>query len=280
MIVLGIPVVNQHNLTQKCFDLLVKNTSLYGDVRIVFIDNASDTPLEIPYDHNSLLPFDILRNVENRGCFFPLLQLYYTYQDADFIGIMHNDVFILEQGWNERVLQAFDDNPDLNLLGFAGSDQADVAGGRGTGTMHNFMGTFGQPQGNSKRITDLQPAVLLDSLFMMFRRDAIPFLDINDDILLYHFYDKIWSMRMLEQNFDIGVLGVKIDHIGGMTANADEKYGEDAKLFCQIKGIPLIDNDAEKSLYYEGERRLLEEYRDEKEFIPCRIDSDWVLQSG
>lgn len=278
MIVLGIPVMNQHRLTQECLERIIAATSRNGNVRIALIDNASDTP--IPPLSSLPVPVDIIRNEKNRGCFYPLKQLYDAYPQADYIGIMHNDVFMYQVNWDKKIEEAFVNNESVGMLGAAGSDQADVAGGRGTGTMHNFLGKLGQPQGTSRKVQGLHPAVLLDSLFMMFRRNVIPRLKISDDILLYHFYDKIWSMRVIEAGYNVAVLGLALDHIGGMTATADEKYKEDAKLFCLEHRIPLIEDDAEKTLYYEGERRLLSEYRDKKSYIPCRIDDEWIMQSG
>ena len=67
---------------------------------------------------------------------------------------------------------AFARDAQLGLLGFVGSSEIDSAGGRGLGTMLNFqgigLGTSAEQHG--RRMTDLQPAAVLDGCALIFRR--------------------------------------------------------------------------------------------------------------
>lgn len=287
MIVLGIPVVNQKQLTKDCLHALSNSTTKFpNEVNVVVIDNGSRTQKYSPFDFpHKNYPFNIKlkQNKQNLGYYLPLRQLYEEYPDAEFIGLMHNDVFIYEPGWEERIVNEFRKDQHLGLIGLVGSNEVDSNGGRGGGTMCNFNGTRGQSQSAGLKITELHPAMILDSLFMMFRREVIPQLLIDEKIAPCHFYDKIWSMRTIENNWRVGCLGLEIDHMGGMTAIGDTQYWDDAVSWCKANNIPLVkndigDEDGGLTVYIEAERRFLSEYRDQKKRIPSRINDQWIVR--
>src|SRR5574343_633407 len=250
MIVLGIPVVNQHQLTKDCLHALSNATTVFpNEVTVVLIDNGSREP----------------------------------YSLKEFIGLMHNDVLMYEPGWEGRIVDEFRKDQHLGLIGLVGSNEVDSNGGRGGGTMCNFNGTRGQSQAAGLKITTLRPAVCLDSLFMMFRRNVIPLMNIDEHIAPCHFYDKLWTLRTVENNWRVGCLGLEIDHMGGMTAIGDTQYWDDAVTWCKEQKIPLVknqagDDDGGLTVYLEAEKRFLGEYRDQKKRIPCRIDDNWVVR--
>ncbi len=274
---LGIPVIDNHALTAACLESLDNTIEAADDFAAVIVDNNS----EVPYSLQSLpkVSFEVtvIRNGENEGYYWPLTQLYELY-DSGVIGLCHNDVFFYENGWDRRMNAAFATDPLLMLIGLCGSSEVDECGGRGAGTMCNFRGEKGQKQENTgKRVQSLQPALVLDSLFMMFRRSVIPTLKINADIAPCHFYDKIWPMRVIEAGFHVGVLGVEIDHIGGRTANGLQRVDADYGRWCDAKGLPKHGN-AGLAVYKEAERRWLTEYRDQKGMFPARIDELYKIK--
>lgn len=288
MIVLGIPVVNQHKLTQESLHALANATTTFPqEVKVVVIDNGSRETYDLSEFPVAEYPFQftLLKNKENLGYYYPLLQLYEQYPDAEFLGLMHNDVFMYEPGWEARIVAEFRKDQHLGLIGLCGSNEVDTNGGRGGGTMCNFNGTRGQSQAAGLKITDLRPAVCLDSLFMLFRREVIPQLQIDDHIAPCHFYDKLWALRTVENHWRVGVLGLEIDHMGGMTAIGDTQYWEDAVTWCKKEGIELVKNgagdpDGGLTVYLEAEKRFLSEYRDQKKRIPCRISDQWIVRYG
>ena len=267
-LVLGIPVVNQVELTTECIESIIGTVSSPTGLFCVTIDNGS-TPA---YQGNL-----VLRNEINRGYYYPLKQLYDTFPNTDLIALCHNDLLFYEHGWDERLKDCFERDPQLGLVGFAGSSQVDAAGGRGTGTMMNFRGERGQTQAGY-RISGIEPAVSLDSLFMCFRREVIPSLLIDDDIALCHFYDRIWTLRTIEAGWHVGVLGIEIDHQGGQTSTGGD-YNATAIQWCEAHGIPVENGNGDLAMYLEAERRYLTEYRDEKHLIPCSINSNYDITS-
>ena len=286
MLTIYIPVIDHHELTAKCLAHF-KETVNPAEFRVIIVDNGSDVPyraeeFDVPFKVN------VIRNEENLGGYYPLLQAYTLLLDKaagqlhynDCIGLMHNDVFVYEPGWDKRVCDAFAQDAKLGLIGFCGSNEVCDRGGRGGGTMCNFDGRNGQLQQHTgKRVTNLEPAIILDSLTMIFRAQAIPFLRIDENIVQCHFYDKIWSMRIAESGLRVAVLGILIDHMGGQTAVGMAKYAESAARWCKSHGLPYNEadvNSAGHAVYCEAERRMFEEFAP-KGMIPCRVDNGYNL---
>lgn len=274
--ILGLPVVEGHELTAVAIDHIMKNRH-FKNTKVVIIDNGSDKPYESdnPDVH-------VIRNEENIGFYQPLKQLYDAYPDEEIIGIMHNDLMLYEPGFDLRMLTEFGHDPQLGLIGLCGSREVDERGGRGAYTVCNFMGREvpvgdqiwrGQDPSAGRRIEGIEPAIVLDSLFMLFRRDVIPHLVRDDekweDITLAHFYDRIWPIRTIEAGYHVVTMGSDNDHIGGMTTTGNERYRNDCIKFLDDRGIPYENPETE--MYLVAERRYLDEYRDQKRWLPAII---------
>lgn len=276
MIILGIPVIDQHDSTYQAIEYLAATASKPDVISVILIDNGSDEP----YDENHLpasLPFNVymLRSNDNLGYYFPAKILYRMTATADdLVVLMHNDLFIYEKGWDVRLRQAFIDDPKLGMVGFCGSNQVDEKGGRGGGTMMNFRGEKGQKQAGTL-LSDLAPSCVLDSLFMAMRPAVVDSLRITNDIPICHFYDKIWPMRAIEEGWRVGTMGVEVDHLGGTTSVGNAHFREDCRKWLTENGIKAVP-DPETALYLEAERQWLSEFRDEKHLIPCVMDG-WDL---
>ena len=278
--ILGLPVVEGHDLTKVAIDHLTKNAVMASTIPVV-IDNGSLQPYECCHEMNGR-KVELIRNEENIGFYQPLKQLYDQYPDEQYIGIMHNDLMLYEQGWDRRMLMAFEEDPQLGLIGLCGSKEVDAMGGRGTYTVCNFMGREikvgqqiwkGQDPSAGRRIDGIEPAIVLDSLFMLFRREVIPSLVADhedwDDITLAHFYDRIWPIRTIEAGWHCITVGSDNDHIGGLTTTGNERYRNDCIKWLDDRGIPY--DNPETEMYLVAERRYLEEYRDQKHWLPAII---------
>lgn len=278
--ILGLPVVEGHELTKVAIEHATKNAVL-ASTKIVVIDNGSEKPYKCCQKINGR-KIDVIRNKKNLGYYRPLLQLFEQYPDEEFIGLMHNDLMLYEQGWDRRMQDAFMADPMLGLIGLCGSREVDERGGRGGYTVCNFMGREvqvgeqiwkGQEPGHGLRIDGIQPSLVLDSLFMMFRRQVVPHLEHKKedwkDITLAHFYDRIWPIRTIEAGYHVITMGSDCDHIGGLTTTGNERYRQDCIDWLEERGIPYENPETE--MYLVAERRYLSEYRDEKKFLPAII---------
>jgi hypothetical protein len=283
--ILGVPVVDGHELTQNLIDTL-QLVTVPENFRLVIVDNNSDTPYVRKNFGDSKFPIDVFHNKLNTGYYFPLLELAKVYPKEEYIGLIHNDMVLYTQNWNEVMEQCFKNDPKLGLIGLCGSSEIDERGGRGGGTMCFFRGAQvhigngqylqGQSQAAGLRITDLRPSLILDSLFMMFRASVIPSLNIDWDITLAHFYDRIWPIRTIEAGFRVATLGIECDHLGGMTCTANERYRDDCIKWLTQRGIDF--DNPETEMYLVAERRYLSEYREEKHFLPAVIGMDYGIR--
>lgn len=273
-LVIAVPVMDQHDLTNDFLESLADTVAVPEMVTVVIIDNDS----ERPYPHYPLYHwgFEVhsVRNDENRGYYYPILQARKFATPGDIVGLMHNDVLIYEKGWDQRVTQAFVQHSDLGMIGFVGSDELDDRGGRGGGTMCFFRGEKGQDQSCGKRVTDLHPANVLDSVVMLIREPAIDALKVDENIQLCHFGDRVWPLRLYEAGWKTAVLGVEMDHRGGMTAVANPRYHESARKWCEEHGVDP-GNDPSLAVYLDAESKFLTEYR-AKGYIPSRMQG-WNL---
>ena len=280
MIHLGIPVINQKELTRKCLNFMGQSIGVpyQSQLHVVIIDNGSDDP----YREEDLghVPFvtSIIRNEENRGFYYPLLQLLNFTTSADLVGLMHNDLFIYEKNWDSRMVSSFVNNPRLGMVGVCGSDEIDDRGGRGGGTMCNFLGQLGQRQEHTgKRVTGVHPAIIFDSMFMLMRRPVVDALSIDEHITLCHFMDKLWPIKAMAAGWKCAVIGILVDHAGGQTSVLQAvRFDADAAKWCAQENIKYGHYTSEGpmsasvALYFEAERQFLE-YGRSRRMIPSRL---------
>lgn len=276
---LGVPVLGRKDLTLAFANQLGESVSDPFSFILVIIDNASPEPYEIEeFEH---LPFDVglIRNPDNAGFYFPIIELAEAVPDAEIYALAHNDLLIYEKGWDQRLKESFRDDARLGMVGFCGSWEIDSFGGRGRGTMCFFRGERGQSQAAGQRIVNLQPSLILDSLFIAMRPTVIGALGVDEDITPAHFYDKIWPLRAIEAGWRVATLGVEVDHLGGETIVAEPAYHDDMRRWCEEHGLAAGD-DPGGAVYAEAERRFLTEYRQSKGKVPAWVDAEYNTYWG
>ncbi|NIR76760.1 MAG: hypothetical protein GWN53_17165 [Gammaproteobacteria bacterium] len=194
---------------------------------------------------------------------------------SDLILFIHNDLIIYEHGFDQRLIEAFANDPRLGLVGFVASNEIDAQGGRGLGTRSNYQGNepgTSPAETHGMRERGFCAAAVVDGAAMCFRRDAL--LDCPElDFPPHHFYDKMFSCQMLERGWHVGYLGVACDHKSGQTANEYKGYHDLAREWCEEHDCVRTGNP-DQDVYLEAERRFLTEYRDEKRFIPLKVGPD------
>lgn len=251
--------MDQHDLTRNCLAHLAASTVHPESLTVYIFDNASREPFALDQTYG----FEVIsfRNEVNQGYYLPLLSVAAFATEADIVGLIHNDLYITEPAWDDRLRHSFIRNPRTGLIGLLGSNEVDHLGGRGGGTMGNFKGDVGQKMENTgERLYDYRPALVLDSLAMFFRKPVIQYLNIDEHVAPCHFYDKIWSLRTMQASYDVGVLGIECEHIGGQTAVGNADYRTHALAWCEKEGISP-DPDPETAVYLAAERVWLHEGR-------------------
>jgi len=206
----------------------------------------------------------------------------------EYLCFIHSDLLIRDEGWDVRVVEAFDRDPKLGLLGFVGSPMIDPKGGRGyrSSTRLNFVGAtykdFGKASGADEhgvRNTGLIPAANLDHCAMVFRTSVLEKVTPQEgNLVLEHFTDRTWCCEVLEMGFHVAYLGIACDHLSGGIRGGAAEATKLRKKWLTENGIPFDDTtDVANLIYLESEKRFLAKWRDQKKFIPLRVGHDYSL---
>lgn len=255
-IILGVTAVDMKEMTGTTLSITLSNIANPENVQLVIIDNASKKPYKVKKGDKFV---QIIRNEDNKGSFYPLLQLQKKFPDAKVIGIMHNDCAIYEKGWDEKLLKMFDKDQDLGAVGLFGWQKM------------NKYGLDELPVGNPlekkkaipyKRVKKLTPVATIDSMCMFFRGGVIPALRIDDRILLKHGYDKIFSLILrIHFRIKVAVSGFSFQH-KGMGMFEDKEYLQRLKKWYDKRwGLKFPIESVEGMMMFEGRILLVDEFR-------------------
>ena len=273
-------VVGVHNGFEMLADTLGRLVEATAEADVLLIDNGSDRPLR----DERWLPegVRVRRNRTNVGSYPLFAQALALSRGWDVVAVLHADLWIHERGWDARVRDAFARNERLGLLGFVGSDEIDGAGGRGQGTMLNFLGvgTASRAEDHGRRIDDLRAAAVVDGCAMILRRRALAEIGVRPGFPPHHFYDRLISCQVLERGWQVGVLGIACDHLGGQTSVLQPGWSALARHWALEHGISEHPAGWDQAVYLEAERQFLDEWRNDKRFIPRRVEFDWSARDG
>ncbi len=295
-----IPVLNQHQMFRSVYQQLFSTsekdvTTSKGivkacDIEFVIIDNGSTVPL-VDEDAPGAT---IVRNYKSIGV-YPTFKQGMDNTTGDIVAFFHSDLIVWEKDWQDRVINAFNNIPDLGLVGFVGSDEMDSNSGRGGGTTSNFMGNTmitgegrwsGSPaSAHGRTSSSLSPAAVVDGCAMIIKRSAWNKIGFRENFPPHHFYDRLISAQMLEAGFKVGVLGIACDHISGQTVNQESDYHKMAydwlKSHQPIRALDrgqVVDRtygefegrNYDEDIYGAAEHMFLLEYRDIKHLVPYK----------
>jgi glycosyltransferase involved in cell wall biosynthesis len=285
-----VPVLGQREMVNKMIGLLHENVTL-PDTEILIIDQGK-TLEGVRWCTNTSHGFKCsnIHSCENVGV-YPTFKMGFELTTGDVVAFFHSDMFVVEKGFDERILTAFESHKDLGMVGFIGSNEIDGAGGRGSGTVSNFQGGsygydgelghqwFGSPaEAHGRReTTGYIPAAVVDGCAMVIRRKAWEDIGYREDFPVHHFYDRLISTQLLEKHWKIFVLPIACDHISGQTVSKEDRYGDMAGEWCRAHITPdrWVGNPPnyawDQTIYQEAERRWLREYRDIKHLVPIRV---------
>lgn len=253
-VILAIPIFGLHRSSKDCVSSIIETAPDNG-VQVVIVDNGSfgqERPEIREFVDSISSDIKLISPEKNLGFFRPLDIVSKMAEKDDIVAIMHDDVIIYEKDWHKRLIAEYEKNPYLGCVGFCGSSELDEHGGRGVQTMCNFKGEAGQRQEvTGRRIHGFEFAIILDSLFMSFRNSAVPDLGVIDETVQpYHFLDKLWPLRLVRHSWQVGILGVCVDHLGGMTGVFQPKWADSAAVDWLTARHAPTSNEGEAAQEY------------------------------
>jgi len=222
----AIPFYNQLNDAKGTMGLLKFVTS--PNTEWLVIDNGSTDPIE-NFFRQTLRPkrLNFLRNEENVGMVNTYRQIFDTV-DTDLVAIIHNDVFIYENAWDQRVIKMFKTIDKLGSLGFFGAQGVGRIGERSQdvlqlGQMAGISNMLEAEVHGIRMVEDFRPAAILDGFAMVFNMAFIRESGGLDPRYQYHhLYDRELPLLAISLGYKNIVLNVSCHHVSGMTANRSE----------------------------------------------------------
>jgi len=216
-------------------------------------------------------------NIGNYPAFYAPLQELRT--DFDVALFIHNDLYIWESGYDARIIEAFEQDDQLGLLGFVGSPEFDHAGGRGYWAWSNFQGLEpGTSHASEHGIQEpgFRPAANLDGCALAFRIEALNEIPRDPDFPPHHFYDRVFCCEMLSRGWHVGYLGIGCDHLNGQTANVYAGYKSLAAQWCEDHDC-VRTGEPDHDVYLEAEAQFQARWREELRFIPLKVGPDHTI---
>lgn len=249
-----IPVMNQISETKGEWGCLVANTTDKANTELLVIDNGS-TDETINFLERFVFPFfpdhRLISHSENIGV-LASMQEAYKESKGDVIAILHNDVYVLDEGWDLDVMQEFEKDPKLGLAGFLGAKGIGANGGR-MYTMSNLV----EAEIHGERIQGVKDCIGFDGLSLICRRAMLDSVGGFDQGYTYHhFYDRDISMASWNAGWRNSVIGIYCHHRSGITANRSD-YG---KWIADKMGTKEGQGDLKS--YLQSEQYFLNKWKD------------------
>lgn len=258
-----IPHINKPALLEKCLGLYRDNCN--PDItNVIVIDNGSEPPLE-----NNIYG-SVVRYPDNLGM-IKTLEEAKKMSTAEILCYTHSDTFYYEPGWDAKVVEAFQADPKLGLIGIVGGTQATADGGRS-----NMYCSFrnGHMHGNQTP-PGLHYVALLDGCSLIFRREALDSFEIDKGFYPHHFYDKDWCLEVLTRGWKVAVMAMDCEHLGGQITIGGQHYQKWANHFLEENKIDTHQN-GDQYFYTENEKRYINKWKDK---FPISVNKDGTYTS-
>ena len=224
----GIPIMNQPQTSQKCLDLLNERTGTRP--QIIIVDNGSQPPVR---DWLVGLRDDdqVIRNDPNAGVTRALNQIWGVAKDFgnDYVINIHNDVYIYEDGWVDKIDTLLGQVGNVGVAGFFG------AYGIGTSDIYKTPYDFRQCarqlpiSGVKCRVNHgqlrMNPVFLWNYVAVLDGFSLICNIEMLEKVggfdegryPLHHNYDNSLCLESINAGYKNIVIDMDVDHHGGMT---------------------------------------------------------------
>lgn len=252
-----IPVSGKLDMTHTCIDTLLEHNEGQEPIEIIIIDNKSETA----FKRDDVI---VIRNEENVGFWGALLQGI-RQSTANIVLTMHNDVFVYDHTYQERILHAFASDSKLAIAGFFGARGVTSIGARihpESNMLGRKYGTHGSLHG--AYLETSSPSVVFDSYTLIFDKEKL-FTIAYEDIPEYHWTDRVITLRLLAAGYHAVTLGIAHDHGGGQTALRTDPEGTTkmerlAESLCTKHNLEKSHESWDNTYYEWGANQFLQEF--------------------
>lgn len=266
MLSIVLPVTNLHEMTDDCISHL--NDYAKDPVEVIVVDNGSTEPFQStkPNVH-------VIRNEKNIG-FWPAMVQGISYAHSPYVLCMHNDVFVWENGFDQRIVHAFERDVKIGAVGFFGGRGVCRIGGRGHPEGNMLGKEHGTPQAmHGYVLTEEHPAVVFDSLAIAVRTSALPSFAWKD-LPPHHWTDRLLCLNLMYAGYRCLTVGIAFDHAGASTSRTSV-MNTFTKDWCEERHILPVEGNYETALYKYGEAQFQALF---DQFVPSPFRQVWVTE--
>lgn len=253
-----------------CFNQLSDTKQVWGSwlatiqdkqgIELVVVDNGC-TDGTIEWLNQFVFPHftnhQVISNPENVGV-IPALNQIWKAAKGDVVAVLHNDLLVYEQGWDQRIIKVFADNTKCGLAGFFGAEGMGANGGR-----INCHCNFLEAEFHAQRDSGERKVSHFDGITLIWRKEMMDEIGGMDEkrYKYHHWYDRWLSLKCLFSGWENWFIGVSCHHLNGLTANRpDYQAWVEGKM-----GTTGFTGD--KAIYDQNERLFFEDFGAELPFI-------------
>jgi hypothetical protein len=213
----------------------VKKTCMYKGVEV------------LPYENNGEFS---LTEIYNKGL---------NEASSDIVIFCHDDILFETKNWGEKLLKAFEKNPEYGILGVAGTNH--MVSGMWWEVRNAMHGTVKHTDGtktwtnkySANYGNQLKEMVVVDGLFIAVNRTKI--VSIFDDRFKgFHFYDISFCLSNHINGVKIGLIS-NITILHKSVGQVNEQWAENKTFFEKIYGdqLPICLNEETKHVIFDKE---------------------------
>lgn len=199
-------------VTEKCIGYIIQNT--VHPFNLMVVDNGSSKEAAEHFRCLKAPNYTYVRhNSRERGMVEVINETYQRIQ-TPLIAYVHNDFYILEEAWDNRVHEIYRNDPKLGIIGFGGGFGMD-----GRGFRYGFASNMVYANKHGvHRWEGWMPAFVLDGMIMIMTKKMLNAVHgCGGAYKIHHFYDLHMSAASVFHGFHNYVLFVRCRHLSGRT---------------------------------------------------------------
>ncbi len=221
-----LPVMNSLRWAMPMMGCLKYNTS--ESTEWLIMDNGSTEPFEdriekyIKPKRLNYIRYEINQGLINN------LQKAYEICETDLLMFLHDDCYIYEKDWDQRIISYFETIPKLGMAGFFAAQGCLPNGGRLQDVNYpgqmSGMSNMLEAEIHGMRMNEpWRSCAIYDSFAMIMSMEMLKAGNgVDMRYKFHHYFDRDISLESLKRGYKNIVVNVPNHHIGGVTHETDQ----------------------------------------------------------